>query len=285
LENPEDHQAHQIVMLGFDPRQNLWDFPDQKVNFRALTEPGTIIYDSKSREVYGPIVENFLASNGRLRIAASRHSADIVGLVDLGPGFANHGTVFVSDDTYNAFSVGVGSPLPSIGAIRLTPGADPDDVIRRLRATLPDDVRFVRFGEFLENEKAYWLKISPIGFVFTAGLMLGIIVGSVVVYQILYTDVTNHLAEYATMKAMGYENNKLFRLVILQALFMSVIGFIPGALMAKGIFVVTHNATQLPMEITLERLSEVYGMTFVMCVGSAMLAMQALRAADPAEIF
>jgi putative ABC transport system permease protein len=121
--------------------------------------------------------------------------------------------------------------------------------------------------------------------VFTAGLLIGLVVGSVVVYQILYTDVSNHLWEYATMKAMGYRNRQLFRLVIAQSLLMSVLGFLPGCLIAKTIFLVTHRATLLPLDLQLDRLAAVYLLTTLMCCGSGMLAMFALRSADPADIF
>jgi putative ABC transport system permease protein len=172
-----------------------------------------------------------------------------------------------------------------LGLIRLGPGADADQVVKSLTAALPPDVRFVAMPEFIEQEKRYWLRVSPIGFVFTAGLLMGLIVGSVVVYQILYTDVSNHRAEYATMKAMGYRDIQLALLVMRQAVLMSVLGFIPGALMADAIYIITRNATLLPLEMNLERSSQVYLLTLLMCAGSGAFAMLALRKADPAEIF
>jgi putative ABC transport system permease protein len=114
---------------------------------------------------------------------------------------------------------------------------------------------------------------------------MGLVVGSVVVYQILYSDVANHSAEYATMKAMGYRHFQLCFLVLWQAMLVSVIGFLPGALMAEGIYVVTRNATLLPLEMTLLRSAQVYMLTLAMCAASGAFAMLALNKADPAEIF
>ncbi len=282
FENPINRQASQIVMLGFRPDDDIFDFPGQTIDFRALRRPLSLIFDANSRSVYGPVAAIFRARN-RLEVTASGQTANIVGLLRLGPGFGNNGYVFASDGTFAALSA-TGS-LPSIGAIRLEPGADLRSVLEGLRSSLPKDVRFVPRNQFLEAEEHYWLAYSPIGFVFTAGLILGIVVGSVVVYQILYSDVTSHLAEYATMKAMGYSDTALFRVVVMQAIFMSVLGFIPGALMAQVIYVVTRNATMLPLELTAERLAEVYALTLAMCSASGVLAMHALKAADPAEIF
>ena len=110
-------------------------------------------------------------------------------------------------------------------------------------------------------------------------------VGSVVVYQILYSDVSNHRAEYATMKAMGYRDGQLSLLVMRQAVLMSVLGFIPGALLADAIYTITRNATLLPLQMTAVRSAQVYLLTLIMCAGSGAFAMLALRKADPAEIF
>lgn len=284
LRNPIDHQEHQIVLIGLNPFDDVLDFGAAKPDFAALTRPGSLLFDSDSRAMFGPLAERFRRS-GPFDVEAARRQARIVGLFKLGPGFGNDGHVFTSDVSYRDFVAGISTPLPSLGVIRVKPGADIQNVLRQLRASLPSDVRFSTMPEFLENEKEYWLKTSPMGFVFTAGLLIGIVVGSVVVYQILYSDVTNHLAEYATMKAMGFRDRQLYLLVIRQAVFMSVLGFVPGALMAKAIFVITHNATLLPLDMTAERLIQVYVLTLTMCGVSGALGMLALNDADPAEIF
>jgi putative ABC transport system permease protein len=284
LRNPIDHQQHQIVLIGLNPFDEVLDFGSPKPDFAALTRPGSLLFDADSRSMFGPLAERFRAG-GPFDIEAAGRQARIVGLVGLGPGFGTDGHIFTSDVSFGDFVAGASSSLPSLGMIRLKPGADPETVLRRLRASLPSDVHFSTMPEFLDNEQQYWLKTSPIGFVFTAGLLIGIVVGSVVVYQILYSDVTNHLAEYATMKAMGFRDRQLFLLVIRQAVFMSILGFLPGALMAKAIFVVTHNATLLPLDMTAHRLIQVYILTLTMCGVSGALGMLALNGADPAEIF
>jgi putative ABC transport system permease protein len=284
LKNPEDHQEHQIVLLGIDPAQNVFRFDGQSVKFDALTERGTLLFDELSRAMFGPIAAQMRARQ-RVKIQASHHEAGVAGLFRLGPGFGTDGHLIASDSTYRVLTAGLSSPLPALGLIRLMPGADPRQAVRNLAAALPSDVRFVTMPDFLEQEKSYWLRVSPIGFVFTAGLLMGLVVGSVVVYQILYTDVSNHRAEYATMKAMGYRDMQLSLLVLRQAGLMSVLGFIPGALMADAIYVITRNATLLPLEMNLQRSAQVYLLTLLMCAGSGVFAMLALRKADPAEIF
>jgi len=284
LKNPADHEEHQIVLLGFDPAQDVFRFDGQAVKMDALTESGTLMFDELSRVIFGPIVSE-LRGQERLKVQASHREADIIGLFRMGPGFSSDGHLIASDTTYRMLTAGTSSPLPALGLIRIRPGSDPQEVVKNLAAALPSDVRFATMPDFLEQEKRYWLRVSPIGFVFTAGLMMGLVVGSVVVYQILYSDVSNHRAEYATMKAMGYRDIELALLVLRQAILMSILGFIPGALMADAIYGITRNATLLPLEMTLMRSAQVYLLTLLMCAASGAFAMLALRKADPAEIF
>jgi putative ABC transport system permease protein len=284
LKNPVNYQEHQIVLLGLNPADDVFHFDGQHVKFDALTESGALLFDDESRAMFGPIAAQARAHEP-VQVQASRREAEVVGLFRLGPGFGTDGHLIASDFTYRMLTTGTSSPLPALGLIRIRPGADASQVIRNLSATLPSDVRFATMPQFLEQEKNYWLRVSPIGFVFTAGLLIGLVVGSVVVYQILYSDVSNHRAEYATMKAMGYRDAQLSLLVMRQAVLMSVLGFIPGALLADAIYTITRNATLLPLEMTAARSAQVYLLTLLMCAGSGAFAMLALRKADPAEIF
>jgi putative ABC transport system permease protein len=284
LKNPSDYQEHQIILLGIHPGDDVFHFDGQRVRFDALKESGALLFDDQSRALFGPIAA-LARVHLPVKVQASRREAKVVGLFRLGPGFGADGHLIASDFTYRTLTTGVSSPLPALGLIRIRPGADVSQVVRSLSAALPSDVRFAAMPEFLEQEKSYWLRVSPIGFVFTAGLLIGLVVGSVVVYQILYTDVSNHRAEYATMKAMGYRDTQLSLLVMRQAVLMSVLGFIPGALLADAIYTVTRNATLLPLEMTALRSAQVYLLTLIMCGGSGAFAMLALRKADPAEIF
>jgi putative ABC transport system permease protein len=107
----------------------------------------------------------------------------------------------------------------------------------------------------------------------------------VIVYQILYADVSDHLAEYATLKAMGYGDSYLFGVVFKEALLLSVLGYIPGLAISQGLYVVTAQNTRLPIAMTLERMVMVFIFTIIMCCISGSLAMRRIRSADPAEVF
>jgi putative ABC transport system permease protein len=182
--------------------------------------------------------------------------------------------------------------LPSIpagsielGLIRLLPGSDPAAVATRLERILPKDVRVFSKQGFEEFEKTYWRTSTSIGFIFTLGAVMGFVVGCVIVYQILYSDVSDHLPEYATLMAMGYRLPTLLGVVAREGLLLAVLGYLPAYAAAQGLYALVRSGTNLPVSMDASRSLVVFAMILVMCMGSAALAMRRLAEADPAEIF
>ena len=147
-----------------------------------------------------------------------------------------------------------------------------------------EDTRILTMEGYISFEKNYWQKNTAIGFIFSLGTVMGFIVGIVIVYQILYTDVSDHLAEYATLKAMGYGNLYLAQVVIQEAFVLSILGFIPGLGISFGLYNLTKNATLLPLYIW-DKAIPVMILTIVMCVISGAISLRKVQSADPAEIF
>ena len=154
-----------------------------------------------------------------------------------------------------------------------------------MTAALPKDVRVLTKQQFLDQEVAYWATKTPIGFVFTFGVIMGVVVGIIIVYQILFNDVADHLPEYATLKAMGRTHRYLAGIVVVEATILALIGFLPAVGICFWLFRLTHAATKLPMEIRLGRGLMVLGLTMLMCWVSGLIAMRKLRKVDPAEVF
>jgi putative ABC transport system permease protein len=175
--------------------------------------------------------------------------------------------------------------LIDIGVIQVKPGTDIAATVTAMRAYYPKDVRVFTRQEFIDEELHYWQTGTAIGFIFTLGTVMGFIVGIVIVYQILYTDVADHLSEYATLKAMGYTDFYLLTVVFQEAIILSIVGFFPGMLAAVGLYTMTRNATSLPLLMTVARAITVLVLTMIMCVISGGIAVRKLRAADPADMF
>jgi putative ABC transport system permease protein len=172
-----------------------------------------------------------------------------------------------------------------LGLIKLEPGQDAAEVQARIREAIPMDVRVLTRQEFKDVEVRYWNKTTPIGYIFAFGAVMGLIVGLIIVYQILFSDVQDHLKEYATLKAMGYTHGYLRNVVLQEAIILAVLGFIPGMGIAHLVFTKGADATRLPLEMSLESAGGVFILTLAMCAGSGLMALRKLRAVDPAEVF
>ncbi len=172
-----------------------------------------------------------------------------------------------------------------LGLLRLDPAADPDLVRDRLRERLPADVLVMTKADFVARERAYWNSATPIGYVFAFGAIMGLVVGAIIVYQILFADVTEHLPEYGTLRALGYTNGFVSGIVLQQAVILSVLGYVPGAGASMWLYSKAAAATNLPLYLTQERALVVFGMTLGMCALSALLAVRKVRRLDPADVF
>ncbi len=168
--------------------------------------------------------------------------------------------------------------------IKAQPGQDIEKLIAKLEETLPGISAYTR-QEMADKTRSYWLKRTGLGFVFGLGAMVGIIVGVTVVGQILYTSVSEHLKEFATMKAMGASNWGLYQVIIEQALWMAILGYLPGMLLSLGLAKWTITTQGILILITPLTAGGILGITVFMCVGSALFAVQKVTSIDPAIVF
>jgi putative ABC transport system permease protein len=169
--------------------------------------------------------------------------------------------------------------------IRLKEGADPVAVRDALRAFLPQDVLVMTKPDFVARERAYWNGATPIGYIFAFGAIMGFVVGAIVVYQILFADVSEHINEYGTLRAIGYGNGFVSGIVMQQAAILAVFGYLPGAVAAHFLYGAAAAATRLPLHLTVDRGLTVLLLTVLMCLLSGFLALRKVRKLDPAEVF
>ena len=282
--NPETRRTRAILSLGFNPDDPFFVDSSLSEKTEVLKQKGRILFDRLSRPEFGPIADWY--QEGRTvetEIAGNRIRVE--GLVSLGTSFGADGNLLTSTETFLDLSPQKSRGAIEVGLIRLRPGADPKDVVQRLESRLPDDVKVLTKQGFIDFEKNYWKSGTSIGFIFTLGAAMGFVVGCVIVYQVLYTDVSDHLPEYATLMAMGYRLSHLLGVVVREGFYLAVMGYIPAYLAGQGLYWFVRDATKLPVGMDLTRAITVGGMILVMCMLSSLLAMRRLVDADPAEIF
>jgi putative ABC transport system permease protein len=282
--NPWNGKERSTFVFGVDPSDDVLDVEGYAAQRGALTQADVCLFDTYSRPDFGD-VGGALAKGESVVTEINNRRFTVKGTVRIGASFAADGNIIVGDANFLRLFPNRKVGAIDVGVIRLRPGANARQVAAEIRAQVQGELQVLTALEFVAFEKAYWANNSPIGFIFSMGLAIGLFVGFIVVYQILYTDVTNHLPQYATLKAIGYTDGYLLRLVVEEAAILAVLGFIPGTLIAAGLFKVARDATYLPLQLSLDRGIQLFAMTLVMCCFSAAVAVRKLKAADPADVF
>ncbi len=280
--NPETRVSRAMFVYGINPQDPVFLMPELRdpQAIAALSRPNTAFIDRLSRSEFGPQTVGLETEAGRRRI-------EIVGQYTLGGGFAADGTLIMSDQNFRRFF----NPTPltqiKLGLIKLEPGVDPQRVIPLMQARLPRDVKVFTKAEIAEHDSRFWTETTAIGFIFGLGVVVSFIVGIVIVYQILYTDIQDHMKEYATIKAMGYSGLYLFKLVLQEAAILAGMGFVPGLIISLGLYELTVRATDgsLPITMTLPRVVFVLLLTTTMCGVSGIISVRRAVMADPADVF
>jgi putative ABC transport system permease protein len=281
--NPVTQEKQEIFVIAIPAGAPVMALAEVNQHLADLRLPNTVLYDADSREEFGPIVE--MLQHGPVKVELTGVTATVAAVFHMGTSMATNGNIIISDENLKALQPDYNLDLPNLGLIRVKSGADIATVQKNVQAALGNDVQVLTRTQIMDREIDYWASHTPIGFVFRLGLLMGLIVGSVVVYQILYNDVSQHLDEYATLKAMGYPDRFLFRIVLFEALILSIFGFIPGVVFTQLVYSIAHWATLLPLQMNPLRVTIVYLLTVGMCAFSGALATRRLRNADPAEIF
>jgi putative ABC transport system permease protein len=281
--NSQTRLSRGILVWGIDPANPAFNFPEVNQNLERLKLLNQALFDRASRPEYGSIAD-LLKQEKTLEAQVNGQNLQIVDLFTLGASFGADGNIITSDSTFLKLFPDNPPNQIAVGLINLKPGADVEKVRSRLVATLPNDIKILTPQEFAQIEIDYW-QSGGIGFIFGLGVVVGFIVGVVIVYQILYSDVSDHLPEYATLKAMGYSDRYLLGVLMQEALLLAVLGYIPGFLLAMGLFQIAYAATLLPIGMKLPRAILVLILTIVMCAISGVISMRKLQSADPADVF
>ena len=286
-------QTRRVRVVGVDPDGGLFDLPGAgPSDWPRLREPWTALYDRNSRRhpdkpadtVFGP-----LAPGVTTELAG--RDISMVGAFELGFDFSCDGTLIVSEDTFAGRIRELANPTNplaaiDLGSIRLYPGANTRKAQRDIQALYPDgDVLVLTRAEMVDRERMFWWTNTPIGFAFGAGVVLGFVVGMVICYQILASDVADHMPEYATLKAIGYPNSYLSGVVVQEALILAMAGFLPGMAITALLYAFLSDLTGMTLSLTMGRMGLVLVLTLVMCTVSGSLALRKAKQVDPADVF
>jgi putative ABC transport system permease protein len=302
-------QTRSIMVIGIDPNDEVMQLPGVNAATREkIREQDVVLFDKRSREEFGPIpakFDEYKAQNKRVEAELEGRRVKVGDIFELGASFGADGNMITSATNFRRIFTGRKMGQIDMGVIQLKPGTDVTATMENIRKSLPGeyrvnkdlkpeeasqdfnlgDIRVLSRAAFIEAERKYWETGTGIGFIFGLGVAIGFVVGIVIVYQILYTDVSDHLPEYATLKAMGYYNRYLLKVVFQEAIILALMGYIPGYFLSTGMYNLAKGATALPIYMTQARGTFVLILTVVMCVLSGAIAVRKVADADPADIF
>jgi putative ABC transport system permease protein len=287
---PEGKKPHPIRVIGFHLDDPVFLAPEVRRQIDALRRPNTALIDQRRKAKYD--IPYDLDEMQRQRgVELADREVRFVGAFPMGTDFANDGNIVMSAENFAQYfpfrSIGE-DPLASVdmGVVKLQPGADPAEVQQELRQRFAGtETAVYTKHELIAKEKAFWAKSTPIGYIFGIGTIMGFVVGVIICYQVIYSGIADQMAEFATLKAMGYRNRYFVGLVLQTAFYLSVISYVPGLLVGLAMYGLLASGTGLLLDLTLQQAVQIYAFTLGMCVLSGCLAMRKVLAADPADLF
>lgn len=284
LKNPVTGQGRDVFVMAFDPEQKVFNDPDIERGRASLAAGDTLLFDRMSHENFGPFDRMLTERGGSVPTELNEKSVRVTGTFRVGQTLGLDGNIIAGRDAFLRAIPGASPDAIMMGLVTLTPGTDPAKTVESLRKLLPADVRVSTMPDMVKAETEYWDSRTPIGVIITSTMVLSFIVGAVVVFQILYTDVTDHLPEYATLKSIGFADDYFTKVVIQEAVILSIAGFIPGAMLTGPVYRFLASKTGIPVEYTVQNLALVLAVSVTMCVLAGLGATRQLAHANPADI-
>lgn len=278
MKNRETELTKLIFVLAFPPDSDPLKIPGYAENKEELKKQGTILFDRLSRKIFGEVRPGeHVEINGRL--------FRVGGFVEMGPNFSIDGTILMSDSTWLWGRWTGGMDSIAYGLVRAKPGTDVQALKRKILTELPNDILVLTPDEMRRREVFHTIKAAPLGAIFGVGMVIGFIIGVIICYQILYNEITDHMPQYATLRAMGFSDRFLMNVVVQEALWLSILGFVPGVIAAYLLYRGVEDYTGILMAFTAGRMLLIFFLTVFMCTVAGVIAVKKVIKADPAELY
>lgn len=282
------HTGHTktITVFGLDPNAQPWDFPEVQTQLPRTRLADTVLFDRNSRPEYGIDPAAFEAGEAAL-VEINGQRVNLDGLVTfIGLSFGSNGSLLTSIATFQSlFSGFTDIEQIDMGLIQLKNGADAAAIAAAIRPHLAADVQLLTREEFIALERRFWDENTTIGFIFKMGAMVGFFIGMYIVYQVLFTDIADHIPDYAILKAKGYPDRYFLSVVLQESIIFSVSSYLPGYLLSVLLYYLVRVSTNLPLVMTLSRATGVFSLTLVMSLVAGFLVTRKLKDSDPADLF
>ncbi len=278
------HTARLSTAIGVEPSRTAFFSPPLARAAPLLQLPGRLLFDRLSRPEYGD-VEAQLRSGDAVVTYLEDQRVRVAGVIDIGASFGADATTIMSRESFETILPGLNNGEVEIGLIRLVPGSAASAFIASQGQRLAADVRLLTPAEFVRFEQDFWDRSKPIGFIFLFGVLMGMVIGSSIIFLVLNTIILLHVDDFATLMALGYSRWRLQLVIFNQAIMLSLLGYPLGLGIAEGIYALTRLTTNLPMQMTPTRALVVFALSVGLCALSGILSLQRLNETSPADAF
>ena len=282
--NPETQESTQALMMGIDPANPSLMLPELSAQRSSLQLQGGVLFDKASKTSAGPVTAR-LEQGQSFNTELNGQRTNVNGLFQLGLTFAADINLITSTSNFQTLFPDRDPDEIQIGVVQLQSGADANNVQNRLNEVLGPSLQVLTVEELQQREVEHWKRNTSFGLIFGLGVLVGFSVGGIVVYQILYSEVGEHISEYATMKAMGYDDRFVVAIIIQESVILASLAFLPSLIVSALLYRVLMQATGLLVVMSFSRAALVFTMTLLLCSGSGWLATAKLRRLDPADVF
>jgi putative ABC transport system permease protein len=287
--NPVDANFLTTWLYAFAPDQPVFALPDVNKAIPKLRLSQAAIIDRTSRNELG-VLANEVVQTGQLDLVLPASSLSVqfvftmTGTFEIGPTINVDGNIITSDINYYRY-LHVPLDRVSLGVVKVAKGHDPIAVRDALARRFGSRARVFIKDDFTDNEIDFYAHKTPIGFIFNAGLAVGVFVGIVFIVQVLHGIISDNIREYATLRAIGYNQNFFVRLVAIIATTIALVTYIPSILATLLIYKVASSATRLPLILKTSYLVEVLVLVIVMGFVATFVTTKKLKQADPVDLF
>jgi putative ABC transport system permease protein len=282
--NSDTRQQKQALVFGIAPENPALRLPELASDRLLLQRGDALLFDVRSKANAGPVAAT-VRREGSYQTELGGVQSVVTGLFSLGLTFAADINLVTSSTNFKNYFPNQSADDIQMGVIQLQPGVDPLRVKATLATFLDPSVKVFTIEELAAAEEAYWRRNSSFGLIFGLGVLVGLVVSGIIVYQILYSDVSDHLTEYATLKAIGYDDGFVVGIILQESLILALLAFAPSLLLSLGLYGFLARSTSLMVVMSAGRAVLVFAFTLGVCGVSGWLATAKLRRLDPADIF
>ncbi|MFL0792821.1 MAG: ABC transporter permease DevC [Prochlorococcus sp.] len=282
--NTDTRETKQALVFGVDPSNPALKLPALKEQRAQLQLPNSVLFDTSSKKAAGP-VSKVVSAGGIYDTELRGQQAKVTGLFKLGLTFAADINLITSTTNFQVFFPDSNRGDIQLGVIKLQPKANVARVQASINSILDPSLKVLTIKELQQQEMNHWRKNTSFGLIFNLGVLVGLAVGSIIVYQILYSEVGDHLGEYATMKAMGYSDRIVVGIIVQESIILATLAFLPSLILSIALYQILMRSTGLLVVMSIGRAAMVFILTLLLCSGSGWLATSKLRRLDPADVF